>query len=47
MLPARKFTGMILDAATGTTVAKRSSNKIKHAINIVDDTLGLATRGTI
>ena len=47
MLEARKFTGKIIDATTGTTVAKRSSNKIKDAFNIVDDTLGLDTRGTI
>ena len=47
MLEARKFTGKIIDAATGTTIAKRSSNKIKDAFNIVDDTLGLDTRGTI
>lgn len=47
MLEARKFTGKIIDAVTGTTVAKRGSNKIKDAFNMVDDTLGLDTRGTI
>ncbi len=47
MLEARKFTGKIVDAVTGTTLAKRSSNKIKDAFNMVDDTLGLDTRGTI
>ena len=47
MLEARKFTGKIVDAVTGTTLAKRSSNKIKDAFTIVDDTLGLDTRGTI
>lgn len=47
MLEARKFTGKILDAVTGTTLARRSSDKIKDAFNIVDDTLGLDTRGTI
>lgn len=47
ILDARKFTGKIIDAVTGTTLAKRSSNKIKDAFNMVDDTLGLDTRGTI
>lgn len=44
---ARKFTGKIVDASTGTTIAKRGSEKIKSAFNMVDDTLGLDTRGTI
>ncbi len=47
MLEARKFTGKIIDAVTETTLAKRSSNKIKDAFTMVDDTLGLDTRGTI
>lgn len=47
MIEARKFTGKIVDAASGTTLAKRSSDKIKDAFNMVDDTLGLDTRGTI
>lgn len=47
MIEARKFTGKIVDAVTGTTLAKRSSDKIKGAFNMVDDTLGLDTRGTI
>ena len=47
MLEARKFTGKIVDAVTGTTLAKRSSDKIKDAFGMVDDTLGLDTRGTI
>lgn len=47
MLEARKFTGKIIDAATGTTLAKCSSNKIKDAFSLVDDTLGLDTRGAI
>ncbi len=47
MLEARKFTGKIIDAVTGTTLAKRGSDKIKGAFNMVDDTLGLDTRGTI
>lgn len=47
MLEARKFTGKIVDAVTGTTLAKRSADKIKDAFGMVDDTLGLDTRGTI
>lgn len=47
ILEARKFTGKIVDAVTGTTLARRSSNKIKDAFNMVDDTLGLDTRGAI
>lgn len=47
MIEARKFTGKIVDAVTGTTLAKRSSDKIKDAFTMVDDTLGLDTRGTI
>lgn len=47
MLDARKFTGKIVDAVTGTTLAQRSSEKIKGAFSIVDDTLGLDTRGAI
>ncbi len=47
MLEARKFTGKIINAVTGTTLAKRGSNIIKDAFAIVDDTLGLDTRGTI
>ena len=47
MLEARKFTGKIVDAVTRTTLAKRSSDKIKDAFGMVDDTLGLDTRGTI
>ncbi len=47
ILEARKFTGKIVDAVTRTTLARRSSNKIKDAFNMVDDTLGLDTRGTI
>lgn len=47
MLEARKFVGKIVNAVTGTTIAKRGSNKIKDAFNMVDDTLGLDTRGTI
>lgn len=47
MIEARKFAGKIVDAVTGTTLAKRVSDKTKDAFNMVDETLGLDTRGTI
>lgn len=47
MIEAMKFSGKIVDAVTGTTLAKRGSNKIKDAFSMVDDALGLDTRGTI
>ena len=47
LLEARKFTGKAIDAVTGTTLAKRVSDKTKNAFEIVDDTLGLDTRSTI
>ena len=47
MMEARKFSNKLIDAVTGTTFAKRSSNKIKDAFNLVDDTLGLDTRSAI
>lgn len=47
MLEAKKFAGKAIDAVTGTTLAQRSSDKIKGAFNMVDDTLGLDTRGAI
>lgn len=47
MLEVRKFTAKIINAITGTTLVKRGSNKIKDAFTLVDDTLGVDTRGTI
>ena len=47
MIEARKFTGKVINAISGTTLAKRSSNKIKGAFDLVDDTFGLDTRGAI
>lgn len=47
MLEARRFSGKVVDAVTGTTLAKRVSEKAKGAFNMVDETLGLDTRGTI
>ena len=47
VIEARKFTGKAIDAVTGTTGARRSSNIIKEAFTVVDDTLGLDTRKTV
>jgi hypothetical protein len=47
LIEARKFVGKAIDASTGTTLAKRSSDKVKSALDLTDDTLGLDTRGTI
>ena len=47
LLDARKFTKNAIDATTGTTVAKRVSEKTKGALELVDDTLGLDVRGAI
>lgn len=47
MLKANKFVTKIIDAITGTTIAERSTNKIKGAINTVDDVLGIDTRNTL
>lgn len=47
IIEAKKFCGKIVDASTGTTIVERSSNKIKNVFSIVDDTLGLDTRGTM
>ena len=47
MIEARKFVGKLIDTVTGTTLAQRVSDKTKGAIDMVDDTLGVDTRGTI
>lgn len=44
---AGKFKGKIVNATTGTTLAKRVSDKTKGAFEMVDETLGLDTRETI
>lgn len=43
----KKFAGKIVNAVTGTTLAKRGSNKIKGAMDIVDETFGVDSRGAI
>ena len=45
LLEAKKVNTKILNAVTGTTIAKRSSNKVKGALDLVDETLGIETRG--
>ena len=47
VLDARKFVGKAVDAVTGTTFSKRSSEKVKNALNMVDDTLGIDSRATL
>ena len=42
---ASKVSTKIINAVTGTTVAERGSDKVKQAFDLVDDTLGLDTRG--
>ena len=47
LVEAAKFAGKAMDASTGSTLAKRSSQKVKDAFSMVDDTLGLDTREAI
>lgn len=47
IIKANKFVTKIIDTITGTTMTQRSTNKIKDAINVVDDVLGMNTRDTI
>lgn len=41
---ASKVSTKIINAATGTTVAERGSDKVKQAFDLVDNALGLDTR---
>ena len=45
LIEAKKVNTIIINAVTGTTMAERGSEKVKGAFNIVDETLGLDTRG--
>jgi hypothetical protein len=45
LFEAKKVNTKIINAVTGTTMAERGSEKVKGAFNIVDETLGLDTRG--
>ena len=47
IIEASKLATKIVSAATGTTIVKRGSEKVKGALNLVDDTLGIDTRGMI
>lgn len=47
MFKANKFVTKLVDAITGTTITERGTNKIKAAINTVDDILGIDTRNTL
>lgn len=44
---ANKFATKIVDTITGTTMTERSTDKIKGAINTVNDVLGIDTRDTL
>lgn len=44
---ASKFAIKIVDTLTGTTTAERGTDKVKAAINTVDDVLGIDTRATL
>ena len=44
---ANKFVTKIVDTITGTTMTERSTDKIKGAINTVNDVLGIDTRDTL
>lgn len=45
LIETRKVSAKIINAVTGTTTAERGSEKVKEAFNLVDETLGLDTRG--
>ncbi len=47
MIAAIKFTNKFKEAVTGKAVSKRGSEKVKGAIGLVDDTLGIDTIGTV
>ena len=47
ILEARKFTNKAIGAATGSTAAKRGSNKVKNAFDLIEDTTGFDTKGAI
>lgn len=47
MFLARKFVTKAIESVTGKTVSVRGAGKIKSAIGLVDDTLGIDTIGTI
>lgn len=44
---ARKFASKAIELVTGKTMSARGAGKVKSAINLVDDTLGIDTMGTL
>lgn len=47
MFEARKVNSKIINTVSGTSMAERGAEKIKGAIDLVDETLGLDTRGMV
>jgi len=47
MFEARKFVSAVMQVVTGKTTTARGAAKVKGAIGLVDDTLGIDTVGTI
>lgn len=45
LIEAKKVNTKILNATTGTTTIERGSEKVKNALNLVDETLGINPRG--
>lgn len=45
MIEAKKVNSKIISASSGTTIAERGSEKIKGALGLVDETLGIDVRG--
>lgn len=46
-LKAMKFVNKVIELITGKTTATRGAGKVKSALGLVDDTLGINTMGTI
>ena len=46
-IEAKKFAGKMIDVSTGTTKSQRGSGKIKGALDLVDDTLDIDSRGAV
>lgn len=47
IIEAKKVNTKLVDMLTKTTTAKREAEKVKGAIDLIDDTLGIDTRGVI
>lgn len=44
VLKAKEFVTKIIDTITGTTITERSKDKIKSALDTVDDVLGIKSK---